>query len=218
MIQHIAFIPDGNRHWAVAHGLPKVAGYPQSLKVIERCCYWAIDNKIPYISFYCYSTENFERRPRDEFNNFIELLTKYYHEHLNDYINAGIRVVFNGRKDRLPAEIITIVEDTEQKTLNGTNLTLVMCIDYGGRHEIVQAIEAGAKTEEEISAFMQRNAPDPEIIVRTNNMRRLSNFMLWQASYSELFFLPQCFPDVTIEDLNEILNEYYQREKYYGGS
>lgn len=218
MIKHIAIIPDGNRHWARANNLPNVAGYPQALTVIERCCYWAIENNISYLSFYCYSTENFERRPRDEYENFIKLFTEYYDNKLDFYVNSGIKVHFNGRKDRLPENIFEICDKVEQTTINGTNLTLIFCIDYGGRNEIVEAIAAGATTEQEINAYMNRIFPDPDIVIRTNNIRRVSNFMLWQISYSELFFLEPYFPDLTMEDLDAVIEEFNnKRERYYGG-
>lgn len=218
MIQHIAIIPDGNRHWARVHGLPNTAGYPQGIKVIERCCFWAIENNIPYISFYCFSTENLVKRPQEEVDNFIQMAMDYTKDGLDYYLNMNIQVCFNGRKDRLPSHIIQAIEEVEQATAHCTKLKLILCIDYGGRNEIVQAIAAGAKTEDEISDFMNRIAPDPDIIVRTNNIRRLSNFMLWQASYSELFFIEKYFPDLQLNDLDNVLIEYENRERYYGGS
>lgn len=217
MIQHIAIIPDGNRHWARAHGLPSTAGYPQGIKIIERCCFWAIENNIPYISFYCFSTENFKRRPQEEIDNFIQMAVDYTKDGLDYYLNMDIKVIFNGRKDRLPSHIIEAIRDVELATQNCTKLTLILCIDYGGRNEIIRAIEAGAKTEEELNAFMNRYAPDPDIILRTSGVIRLSNFLLWQSAYSELFFIDKTFPDLSFKDLDNILLEFNARNRCFGG-
>lgn len=219
MLMHVAIIPDGNRRWARSQGLPSVAGYPQGITVIENCCAWAIDKHIPFLSFYCFSTENLVKRPEDEVDNFIELVVNYAETGINYYINMGIKVIFNGRRDRLPEHIIKSISNVEEQTVNGTNLTLILCIDYSGKNEIVEAIAAGAKTEEELNNYMNRFAPDPDIIIRTSGIVRLSNFMLWQATYSELFFLPKHFPELTMEDLDQVLYEFEnKRPRYYGGS
>lgn len=217
MMKHIAFIPDGHRHWAKEKGLPAVAGYPHGIKTIEQCCAWAIKNNIPYISFYCFSTENFERRPKDIVDYFIALAVDYAAKQTKYYVDNNIKVVFNGRRDRLPNSIIAALEQVEIATKDNTGLTLMLCCDYGGRNEIVQAIQAGAKTEEELNNFMCRYTPDPDAIVRTSGVKRLSNFLLWQSAYSELFFIDKYFPDLTEADLDQILNEFNHRSRSFGG-
>lgn len=217
MLTHMAIIPDGNRHWAIEQGLPAIAGYPQAIKIIENCCSWAIDHNIPYLSFYCFSTENFDKRPQHEIDNFIQLAINYAFEGVDYYVNMGIKVIFNGQRDRLPQNIISAVESVENKTKDGTRLTLILYIDYSGKTEIIEAINKGIKTKQEMDAYMNRFAPDPDVIIRTNNAKRLSNFMLWQASYAELFFLPMYFPDLKDNDLNEVLEEFNHRARRYGG-
>ena len=216
MINHVAIIPDGNRHWALEQNLPKTAGYPQAIKVIERCCYWAIEQNIPYISFYCFSTENYERRPQDEIDNFINLATQYINDGINYYLNMNIKIIFRGRKDRLPAHIIQAIEQAEKATENCNKLNLILCIDYGGKNEIIEAIAAGAKTEQDINLYMNQFCPDPEIIIRTSGVQRLSNFLLWQSTYSELFFIKKNFPDLNFQDLDKILKDYYNRYRNFG--
>lgn len=214
-MKHLAIIADGNRRWAEKNKLPKKMGYVQGLITIENCCDWAIKNNINYLTVFCFSTENW-RRTKKEIDLLMGLARWYFKEQQSWYINKDISVRFSGRKDRLDKNILKKSEDLEFKTKNCKSLVLTICIDYGGRDEIIRAIEAGARTEEEINNILISNLPEPDAILRTGGQHRLSNFLLWQSAYSELFFLDDLFPELKEESLDLILKEFYKRKKNYG--
>lgn len=214
-MKHLAIIADGNRRWAAANNLPVKIGYLQGLTTIERCCSWALKNNVQHLTVYCFSTENWAR-PVDEVNTIMDLARYYFVEQLSWYVARGIRVRFEGRRDRLAADIVDILHKMEVATSMGQYLTLHMCVDYGGRDEISRAVATGAKTVEELSEAISRTTPDPDAILRTGGKYRLSNFMLWQAAYSELFFSQLMFPDIEEADLDNLLLEYHGRARSYG--
>lgn len=215
MVQHIALIADGNRRWAVANELPLGTGYLQGLITIERCCEWAIDQEVKYLTIYCFSTENWGR-PENEVNQLMDFARWYFVEKLDWYIASDICVCFAGRKDRLAPDLVEKLRKVENATSNCGSLKLTICVDYGGRDEIVRAIAYGAKTEKEISEYLDIKAPDPDMIVRTGGEMRLSNFLLWQSAYAELFFIPTYFPDLDAAILNSLINEYDNRKRNFG--
>lgn len=214
-MKHLAIIADGNRRWAEQRSLPKQAGYVQGLTTIENCCDWAIKQNISFLSFFCFSTENWKRK-KEEVEMLMDLARQYFIEQKSWYINKGIKVSFLGRKDHLPADLIKSCIELEKATSENTKLTLNICINYGGRDEIIQAITQGMKTEEEITSFLTRNSPEPDLILRTGGQQRLSNFFLWQAAYSELLFLDLFFPDLNHKILDEAYHEYASRKRNYG--
>ena len=214
-MKHLAIIADGNRRWAVANDLPPKAGYVQGLTAIERCCDWAIGNGVKYLTVYCFSTENWNR-PQNEVDHIMDLARWYFEEKREWYIAAGISVCFAGRRDRLASDIVEKLCKMEDATAGGKALQLTICVDYGGRDEIMNAIASGARTEEEISEALYIKAPDPDIIVRTGGEMRLSNFLLWQSAYAELFFSPIYFPAIDIMELDAIMAEYNCRKRNFG--
>lgn len=214
-MKHIAFIADGNRRWATQNNLLPEMGYNQGLITIENICIWAIKNKIPYISIYAFSTENWSR-PKHQIQALMDLGDYYGSIKIPFYVNLDIKVSFIGRRDRVDSHFIETVNTIETATKDCKTLQLNICLDYGGRDEIARAIEQGARTEEEISAVLNTYSPDPDIIVRCGGQYRLSNFMLWQAAYSELIFIPTFFPALQDKDLDAILSEYNQRKRTFG--
>lgn len=206
-MKHLAIIADGNRRWAKREGLPTEFGYVQGLVAIENLCMSAIEREIEYLSVFCFSTENW-RRTAAEVDYLMGLARDYFLDKKQWYHDRGIKVVFRGKKDRMPPDVVESMLDVEQYTASCDRLTLHIMADYGGRQDIVEAVKNGAKTEEEITRYFLDLAPEPEAIVRTGGHRRLSNFMLWQAAYSELFFINTLFPDFGERELDEILNEY----------
>lgn len=216
-MRHIAIITDGSRRWARSKGLPVKTGYLQSLLKGENCCDWAIKNKIEYLTFYGFSTENW-KRDNEEVKELFELIQAWIEERKNWCKNRGIKVTFIGRKDRLPNSLLLACYNLEKYTENCNSLKLQICLDYGGRDEIVRAIQAGAKTEEEITQILTSYAPEPDLILRPGGRKRISNFFIWQAAYSELIFLDEYFPDLTFELLDMVMQEYLGRARTYGGN
>lgn len=214
-MKHLAIIADGNRRWARANDLPVKTGYIQGLITIENCCDWAIKNNIEYLTVFCFSTENWNR-PKEEVDLLMDLARWYFDYQREWYISRGIRVKFAGRRDRFDQDFRDIITRMEQDTATGQYLTITICIDYGGRSEIARAVYCGARTEEEIAAFVSRGLPDPDAILRTGGEYRLSNFLLWQSAYSELLFTKTYFPDLNDTVLNELLDEYHSRKRNYG--
>ena len=214
-MKHLAIICDGNRRWAVENGLPPEAGHAQGLTAIERCCEWAVERGVPYLTAYCFSTENWGRA-QAEVDHIMDLARWYFGERREWYIARGIRVCFAGRRDRLAADIVASMAAMEMDTAGGTALTLTICADYGGRDEIARAVQAGARTEAEITAALTASAPEPDAILRTGGETRLSNFLLWQSAYAELFFSRTLFPDLEAAELDRVLKEFRQRRRNFG--
>lgn len=215
MMEHIALIADGNRRWARENELPWETGYLQGLNAIERCCDWAISRSIKYLTIYCFSTENWGR-PENEVNQLMDFARWYFGEKLDWYVTSNICVRFAGRKDRLALDLVEKLQKVEDATSNCKSLYLTICVDYGGRDEIVRAIATGAQTEEEISKCLDIKAPDPDMIVRTGGEMRLSNFLLWQSAYAELLFTPLYFPALDETVLDSFINEYEGRKRNFG--
>ena len=215
MVKHMALIADGNRRWAAKNELPWETGYLQGLSTIERCCDWAISRGVEYLTIYCFSTENWGR-PENEVNQLMDFARWYFVEKLDWYVSSDIHVRFAGRRDRVALDLIDKLEKAEKATSDCKSLKLTICVDYGGRDEIVRAVNAGARTEQEISEYLDVKAPDPDMIVRTGGEMRLSNFLLWQSAYAELFFTPLFFPDIDIDALDAFINEYNGRKRNFG--
>ena len=215
MLNHIAIIADGNRRWAKERFLPSDMGYMQGLVTIENLCEWAIKNHIPYLTVYCFSTENWKRPPREV--NMIMQLGRDYILKKDWYINKKIHVKFHGRTDRLDKDIVNNCKEFEEDTKNFTALHLTICLDYGGRDEIISAIQNGIATEEDMDRYMTQYFPNPDIILRTGGEYRLSNFLMWQSAYAELFFIDTLFPDVTDEIMDTIVTNFEKRKRNYGG-
>ena len=215
MVQHIALIADGNRRWAKENKLPWETGYLQGLTAIENCCEWAISRGIKYLTIYCFSTENWGR-PENEVNQLMDFARWYFIEKLDWYVSSDISIHFAGRKDRLAQDLVEKLCVVEKETSGCASLKLTICVDYGGRDEIVRAIAAGARTEEEISECLDIKAPDPDMIVRTGGNMRLSNFLLWQSAYAELLFTSIYFPALDESILDSFIDEYNNRKRNFG--
>ena len=214
-MRHLAIIADGNRRWARQNNLPIELGYQQGLNTIERVCEWAIEHQIAFLSFYCFSTENW-KRPQKEIDMIFKLADSYFGYQVPWYVERKIRVVFAGRRDRFENSFTEKMEKAEEATKNGDKLTLIIYIDYGGRDEIIRAVSSGARTELEIDVALTALSPCPDVILRTGGEKRLSNFMLWQAAYAELFFLEVYFPELDYSYLNQVEEDYKKRKRNFG--
>lgn len=221
-IRHIAFIMDGNGRWAKKRGMPREYGHKFGAeafkKVMRRCCRLGIQAS----TFYVFSTENW-KRPQKEVDSIIDLLDQYLDECEKELKKNDIRFIFIGDKSPFTEEIRRKMEAIEQ--LSSQNTYIVnLALNYGGRSELVyatnQLIRSGKAqiTEDDISAFLYTNeSPELDLIVRTGGDFRISNFLLWQAAYAELFFTEKLWPDLKEQDVDEIVENFKKRNRRYGG-
>jgi undecaprenyl diphosphate synthase len=221
---HVAFIMDGNGRWAKQRGKPRIYGHMEGANTVERVVDAAKEFGIKYLTFYAFSTENW-KRPEEEVAFLMELLREYLKSKLNKFLEEDIRVSFIGRRDRIPKETLEWMEKTEKETENCKSIWVFVAVDYGGRDEIVRAVnkilQAGYKeiNEELIRKFLDLPAevPDPDLLIRTANERRISNFLLWYLSYTELYFTPVLWPNFNKEHLWEAIKDYSKRVRKFGG-
>lgn len=214
-MRHLAIIADGNRRWARAHGLDAELGHTHGLAAFERCAEWAIKNNVPYLTLFALSTENLGRE-KAEVEHIFDLARSYFVTRREWYVENGIKVLFLGRKDRMPQDVVGIMFDMEAATRRGENLTLCICCDYGGRDEIARAAAHGALSETAITEALTAFAPEPDMILRTGGRHRLSNFMLWQAAYAEILFSDTLFPDLDFAVLDDAARWYDKQVRNFG--
>ncbi|MCD8164044.1 MAG: di-trans,poly-cis-decaprenylcistransferase [Synergistaceae bacterium] len=222
-LEHVAIIMDGNGRWAKSRHLPRVMGHHAGVRAVERTVRAAKDLGIPYISLYAFSTENW-KRPKGEVLGLMGLFRYYMSSKLNELCKEETRMRFAGDLAALPEDIRQILRNAEEKTEKYTERQLIVCLNYGGRKEIIDAINKitaqnpqATVTEEMLRENLYlTDIPDPDLIIRTSGELRLSNFWLWQSSYSEYYFTDKYWPDFNKEDLEEAVKDYYERERSYG--
>jgi undecaprenyl diphosphate synthase len=227
-LTHIAIIMDGNGRWAKAHHLPKFAGHKKGVDAVRGVVETCANMDIEYLTLYAFSSENWNR-PVDEVNDLMGLLKIYLTKEIKELHKKNIRISFIGSRDRLRKNIIDLINDAEKKTENNRKLHLILALNYGGQEEIVNAVrkiaeqvKGGALNPKSISTKMfadhlyTKSIPEPDLIIRTSGEKRLSNFMLWQAAYSEFVFQDILWPDFTKDTLMEAVEEYYRRDRRYG--
>jgi undecaprenyl diphosphate synthase len=215
---------DGNGRWAKKRGLPRLAGHNAGGKNIRPVVKIFANYGVKYLTLYMFSTENWNR-PRIEVAGLLSLLARKIDQETQAFHQENIRLVHLGRLDRLSQKLREKVQAAVELTKNNTGLTLCLAFDYGGRDEIVQAARriasagiAGNNIDESVLARYLYNPdiPDPELVIRTGGDSRLSNFLLWQAAYSELYFTPVLWPDFGLKDVEEALSEYKRRQRRFG--
>jgi undecaprenyl diphosphate synthase len=218
----IGIIMDGNRRWAREKGLSTVAGHEAGYKKLQEVVNWAHELGVKNLIFYAFSSENWNRSPKEVsyIMNLVENALGDYFEKLKE---KNIRIRFAGDKKRLPEKLCLKMEEVEKKTSENNDGTVVACISYGGRQEIVSAVNKVIEnknaeiTEEAIGSNLDTyGIPDPDIIIRPGGERRLSNFLTWQSIYSEFFFIPTYWPDFSREEFEKIIKEYSERERRFG--
>nr|WP_315968558.1 polyprenyl diphosphate synthase [Cloacibacillus evryensis] len=222
-LAHVAIIMDGNGRWAKSKHLPRVMGHHAGVRAVERTVRAAKDLDIPYISLYAFSTENW-KRPKGEVLGLMGLFRYYMNSKLNELCREKTRMRFAGDLAALPEDIRQILRRAEEKTEQYEERQLIICLNYGGRKEIIDAINkiTAQNPQSPVTEEMLRenlylpDVPDPDLIIRTSGELRLSNFWLWQSSYSEYYFTDKYWPDFNKEDLEEAVKDYYERERRYG--
>ena len=214
-LNHVAVIADGNGRWAEQRGLERSLGHEQGLNKVEDMMHWCVDMGIPTLSVYCFSWENWNR-PKEEVDALFSMANRYF-ERYREFAANNIRVLISGTDKRVPPESIEKMERIQRETAHCDGLTLNLCCNYSGRMEIVDAVAKGARTEEEITAALYQDLPEPDLIIRTGGFQRLSNFLLWQLAYSEFYFTPVAWPHFNKEELIKAIEKYNQRDRRYGG-
>lgn len=225
---HIGFIMDGNGRWAEKRGLQRRDGHRAGVESVRRCIPALLELGIAYCSLFVLSTENW-RRPKEEVDFLLGLVLEWAQEDKRDLRERGVRILPVGRWKDMPAPVSVAIESAAKDTKDGHNLTLLTCVNYGGRQEIVDAAKAMARSfagdmrkienldEEGFGRFMYApGIPDPDLIVRTSGEERLSNFLLWQAAYSEFVFTDVFWPDMGPVDVYKAVVAYEGRRRRFG--
>lgn len=221
---HVGLILDGNRRWAKAHGLSVAEGHKQGYFTLKHIAKAGLKRGIKYVSAYVFSTENW-KRDQVEVRDLMKLLGWVLKHEVKELHREGIRIRVVGSKVKLGAALIRAIIHAEELTKDNTRGTLLLCLDYGGQQEIVEAVKriaaSGVKPEDITPEMITQNlyAPDvpaPDLIVRTSGEQRLSNFMLWEAAYSELTFVQAAWPDFDERALDKVLDDYAQRHRRFG--
>lgn len=230
--EHIGIIMDGNGRWAKQRGLNRWDGHKEGANVFRKICSYACDIGIKSITFYAFSTENW-RRPPEEVAAIMDLFRDYLGEaedRENENIKKGMQMHFIGRRDDMPDDIVSLMETAEENSKDANRIKVNIAINYGGRLEIVEAVRRLAKkvkdgemnpediTEDSISDNVYTaGQSDPDLIIRPSGELRLSNFLLWQSAYSELWFSDILWPDFTTDDLDKAIDDYNNRNRRFGG-
>lgn len=227
-LKHIAIIMDGNGRWAKNKGLPRSAGHKKGAETLENIAKAAADMGIKYLTVYAFSTENW-KRDKAEVDYLMGLLRQYLKSEFKEIQERGARIRFIGERQMLDADIVAQMEKIEKDTAANDKLTFCVALSYGSRAEIIAAAQKAAKqaaagqitadelTEEYFSNLLYtQGMPDPDLVIRTSGEQRISNYLLWQLAYSELFFTKTLWPDFSAAELKEIISDFKTRERRYG--
>lgn len=215
---------DGNGRWALKRGLPRLAGHHAGTENLRRIIRASVEFGIKYLTIYAFSTENWGR-PKEEVDGLMRILEDVIDKELGELHEQGVQIRHLGRLDKLPRRLQKEVIDAVEQTRNNSRLILNVALNYGGRDEIVNAIQQmiadGVKTEEVTAEMVSRylytaGVPDPDLIIRTSGELRISNFLIWQAAYSEWYVTPIFWPDFGKEEFRKALEEFGQRDRRYG--
>ena len=220
-INHVAIIMDGNGRWGLKKKKSRNLGHKAGLNAIEKIIRETIKKKIKFLTLYAFSTENW-KRPKKEINFLFNLLKDFLNKKTNQLNKNGIKFKMIGSKKMLSKDLIKILLNSEKVTKNNKNLQINLALNYGSKSELINAINIINKKKININEFninkflYTHDIPDPDLIIRTGNTNRLSNFMLWQLAYSEIFFEKKLWPDFTTKDYNKILNKFKKTKRNFG--
>jgi undecaprenyl diphosphate synthase len=227
--KHIAVIMDGNGRWARQRGLPRSRGHLEGANSAKQCVEACLEIGVEYLTLYTFSTENW-RRPKEEIDTLMGLLQKFLKDYTADLRKRSVRLEAIGRLQEIPPGVQRQLRESIQATANGKSLTTILAVNYSGRTEIVDATKkiveevlAGRLAKDDIDAeifqksLYTHNWPDPDLFIRTSGEMRISNFLLWQLSYTEIYFTQKLWPDFRKEDLIEAVQEFARRNRRFGG-
>lgn len=221
---HVAVIVDGNRRWAKARGLSALEGHRAGYSRVKDLARWIFSRSIPWASFYLFSRENWSRSA-EEVGHLFALLNEGLEKDVDGFVRDGIRMYFAGSRGALTPKTQELMSKAEVDTAGGTKGNIVACINYGGQQEIVEGVrllagqgaDLAKLTAEQLKGSLSSRAlPPVDLLIRTSGEQRISNFLLWEAAYAEIYFTPTLFPDFSEKDLDEILAWYSARERRFG--
>jgi undecaprenyl diphosphate synthase len=220
-LNHIAFIMDGNGRWGLRKKKSRNYGHLQGVKTVQKIVEASISLKVPIISFYVFSSENW-KRPKSEISYLLNLIKIYFKKEINNIVKNKIRINVFGQLNKLPKVIREILISAINKTKKNKRLIVNLAINYGSKSEIIDSVKKinlkfDKINEENINRNLYIDLPHPDILVRTGGQKRLSNFMLWQLAYTEIFFLDKLWPDLSKNDLNKIIKSYHRIKRNFGG-
>lgn len=227
--RHVAIVMDGNGRWATRRGMPRAYGHKEGVQTVRRIVRHAGNCGVQHLTLYSFSTENWSR-PKDEVNALFALLKAFVSRDLAELHEEGVHIRVLGRRDNLPADIVEIITDVEERTADNDRFHLHIAFNYGGRDEILRAAQAVARAqhvgemdtdkldESAFATFLDTHGiPDPELIIRTGGEHRISNFLIWQGAYAEFVVMDELWPDFSTSDFDRALEIYGQRERRFGG-
>ena len=219
-LNHVAFIMDGNGRWGKKKNRNRNSGHFAGVKTVKRVVESSIKFKIPVVTFYVFSTENW-KRPKTEINFLFNLINSYFKSELENVVKNGIKINIIGELNKLPKKLKLILKETVKKTKKNKKIYVNLALNYGSKNELINTfkkIKFKKITENNVkNNLYTKNIPDPDVLIRTGGKKRLSNFMLWQLAYTELYFLDKLWPDFTPKDLNTIIKQFYKTKRNYGG-
>ena len=220
-LNHIAFIMDGNGRWGLKKNKSRNYGHVAGVKTVQKIVEASIRFKVPVISFYVFSTENW-KRPKVEINYLFNLIGIYFNKEINNIIKNNIKIIITGDFKKLPPKISKILKVVINKTKKNNKLVVNLAINYGSKAEIIDVIKkinynSQQISEKNIDKSLRTDLPFPDILVRTGGQNRLSNFMLWQLAYAEIFFLEKLWPDFAKSDLKKIIDKFHKIKRNFGG-
>ncbi|MGO3801389.1 MAG: polyprenyl diphosphate synthase [Fusobacterium sp.] len=219
--KHIAIIMDGNGRWAKLNNKPRVLGHKAGAETLRKIVTYSKKIGVKYLTVYAFSTENW-KRSKEEIEALMLLFKLYINSERKNLLKNKIRFVVSGRKEGVSNSLLALIENLEELTSKDYEMTLNIAFNYGGRAEIIDAFnkanEEGIKiTEENFSDFLYNKIPDPELLIRTSGEFRISNFLLWQLAYSEIYVTNTYWPDFTEKDFDKAIKNYNKRERRFGG-
>ncbi len=221
-LSHVAIIMDGNGRWGLKKKRSRNYGHLQGIKTVETVIKICIKKKIPFLTLYTFSTENW-KRPENEINFLFNLIRKSLKKKLKQIIKQGIKINIIGRKQGLPNDIKKTINIIQKKTINNKTITLNLALNYGAKDEILNALKILVNQSKKKINYknLEKNLytygmPDPEILIRTGGNKRLSNFMLWQIAYTEIFFIDKLWPDFNERDFNDIIYNFNKIKRNFG--
>ena len=220
LIKHVAIIMDGNGRWGIKYKKSRNLGHKEGLKTVEKIIKATLKNKIRYLTLYAFSTENW-KRPKKEINFLFSLLENFLSNKISDLDKQNIKLKIIGKK-KFSKKINTLLEKSERKTIKNKKLQINLALNYGSKSELVHSLNSIKNKKEKVNEknisknLFTVNIPDPDLLIRTGNTQRLSNFLLWQLAYSEIFFEKKLWPDFNENDYNRILSKFKKIKRNYG--